>query len=177
MIEKTIYSVSTDESRYHLNGVYMEQKPDFSYTLVATDGHRLSLINRNIPSINTHRQSPGVIIPRKGLNEIKKLLETFEGNLEFTIDGPQIILRHENTILMIRLVEGKYPSYQQFIPQKLSFKICVNREAFLASLKRVSLLANQKSKAVTLTISKGKMEITSNNPELGDAKEELDVDF
>lgn len=177
MIEKTIYSVSTDESRYHLNGVYMEQKSDFSYTLVATDGHRLSLINRNIPSVNSHRQTHGVIIPRKGLNEIKKLLETFDGNLEFTIDGPQIILRHENTILMIRLVEGKYPSYQQFIPQKLSFKICVNREAFLGSLKRVSLLANQKSKAVTLIISKGKMEISSNNPELGDAKEELDVNF
>lgn len=177
MINKTIYSISSDESRYHLNGVYLEQKPDFSHIMVATDGHRLSLINRHIPSVKNLIQNYGVIIPRKGLNEIKKLLETEENDFEFTIDGPQIIFRHECTLLMIRLVEGKYPSYQQFIPQELKYKICVNKEILLSSLKRVSLLANQKSKAVTFMISNGKIEITSNNPELGDAKEEIDVYF
>lgn len=78
---------------------------------------------------------------------------------------------------MIRLIEGKYPNYQQFIPQKLTQRVQINREHFLTSLKRVSLLANQKSKAVLLNLTNGKMEISSNNPELGDAKEEIEVDY
>lgn len=177
MIDKTIYSVSNDETRYHLNGVYFEQKGDVGYTMVATDGHRLSLITKKLPPSKMIAQGHGVIIPRKGLHEIKKLLETIGGSFDIAIEGSQLILRSASTTLMIRLIEGKYPNYQQFIPQKLSQKIIVNRESFLTSLKRVSLLANHKSKAVTLNLSSGKMEITSNNPEMGDAKEEIDVEY
>jgi DNA polymerase-3 subunit beta len=155
MIEKTIYSVSNDETRYHLNGVYFEQKDQNEYSMVATDGHRLSLIIKKSES-PIQLPSGGVIIPRKGL---------------------KLILKHDETVLMVRLIEGKYPNYQQFIPQKFSQKLTVNREAFLSSLKRVSLLANYKSKAVTLSIANGRMEIASNNPELGDAKEELEIDY
>lgn len=176
MIDKTIYSVSSDETRYHLNGVYFEQKGDNGYTMVATDGHRLSLVNRKLPATKAITNQ-GVIIPRKGLQEIKKLLDTLGGDFEIAIEGSQLIVRHEHTTLMIRLIEGKYPNYSQFIPQKLSQKIKINREVFLTSLKRVSLLANHKSKAVTLSLTNGRMEIMSNNPELGDAKEEIEVDY
>lgn len=175
MIDKTIYSVSTDETRYHLNGVYFEMGSQNSFTMVATDGHRLSLINKN--KVGTAPANPGVIIPRKGLNEIKKIIEGISEPIQITIEGSQFILRKNSTVLMIRLIEGKYPNYQQFIPQKLTQKVMIHRETFLTSLKRVSLLANQKSKAVLLSISKGKMEISSNNPELGDAKEEIDVEY
>lgn len=177
MIDKTIYSVSNDETRYHLNGVYFEQKSDQGCTMVATDGHRLSLITKEIPVSQSVTQGQGVIIPRKGLHEVKKLLESYGGKFELAIDGSQLIVRKDSTVLMVRLIEGKYPNYQQFIPQKLSQKIRINREAFLTSLKRVSLLANHKSKAVTLSLTNGKMEITSNNPELGDAKEEIEVGY
>lgn len=177
MIDKTIYSVSNDETRYHLNGVYFESKGEQGYTMVATDGHRLSLINKQLPSSKNISQGQGVIIPRKGLSEIKKIIESMEGQFELAIEGSQLIVRHESTTLMIRLIEGKYPNYQQFIPQKLNLKIRVNREAFLTSLKRVSLLANHKSKAVTLSLTNGRMEIASNNPELGDAKEEIEVGY
>jgi DNA polymerase-3 subunit beta len=177
MIDKTIYSVSNDETRYHLNGVYFEQKNDAGYTMVATDGHRLCLVNRQIPASKAMAQGQGVIIPRKGLHEIKKLLESLSGEFELAIEGSQLIVRKESTTLMIRLIEGKYPNYQQFIPSKLSQKIRINREAFLTSLKRVSLLANHKSKAVTLSLTNGRMEIASNNPELGDAKEEIEVGY
>ena len=176
MIDKTIYSVSSDETRYHLNGVYFEQKGDSGYTMVATDGHRLSLISRKIPSQKSIINQ-GVIIPRKGLYEIKKLLESGNSELEIAIEGSQLIVRQDSAVLMIRLIEGKYPNYSQFIPQKLSQKIKINKESFLTSLKRVSLLANHKSKAVTLSLSDGKMEIASNNPELGDAKEEIEVGY
>jgi DNA polymerase-3 subunit beta len=177
MIDKTIYSISNDETRYHLNGVYFEQKPDHAYTMVATDGHRLSLVKKSIPSAKYNTSGQGVIIPRKGLYEIKKLLENLNGEFEFAIEGAQLILKNGHTTLMIRLIEGKYPNYQQFIPQKLSQKAKVKRETFLTSLKRVSLLANHKSKAVTLSLTQGKMEIASNNPELGDAKEEIEIDY
>lgn len=175
MIDKTIFSVSTDETRYYLNGVFFELN-NGNLKMVATDGHRMSLINKKSESDGLPN-NPGVIIPRKGLNEIKKLIESSEAIIELAIEGSQLILRQGSTVLMIRLIEAKYPNYQQFIPQSFKNTLTVNRDQFLSSLKRVSLLANQKSKGVTLSISSGKMEISSNNPELGDAKEEIEVDY
>lgn len=180
MIEKTIYSVSNDETRYHLNGVFFsKQNQDGKnvYRMVATDGHRLSLVDRNSVASSTTGGADGVIIPRKGLHEIRKLLETVSGDFFMAIEGSQLIVKNGTTILMIRLIEGRYPNYQQLIPQNFSQHLLVKREALLSSLKRVSLLSNAKSKGVTLSISPGKMEITSNNPELGDAKEELEVEY
>lgn len=176
MIDKTIYSVSNDETRYHLNGVFFELSPQGGFKMVATDGHRMSLVNKPFSDIKV-TATQGVIIPRKGLHEIKKILEGIEGNVEIAIEGSQFVLKYLSTILMIRLIEGKYPNYQQFIPQKLPQKVMIGREAFLTSLKRVSLLANAKSKAVLLNLSNGKMEISSNNPDLGDAKEEIEVEY
>ncbi|MFN7905040.1 MAG: DNA polymerase III subunit beta [Pseudobdellovibrionaceae bacterium] len=176
MIDKTIYSVSNDETRYHLNGVYFEILPDKGFKMVATDGHRLSLIQKDHISSQIKSQQ-GVIIPRKGLHEIRKILDGISENVKIAIEGSQFVLKSGTTVLMIRLIEGKYPNYQQFIPQKLTQKICLNRETLLSSLKRVSLLANQKSKAVLFHISDGKIEISSNNPELGDAREEMEVEY
>jgi DNA polymerase-3 subunit beta len=179
MIEKTIYSVSTDETRYHLNGVYFEFQGDGRdvYRMVATDGHRLSMVDRKTEGKMKGMPSQGVIIPRKGLYEIRKVLDTVNGQFEMAIEGSQLIVRHNSTVLMVRLIEGKYPNYQQLIPQNLKRLAKVNREMLLASLKRVSLLSNQKYKGVTLTLNDGRMEISSNNPELGDAKEEIEVNY
>lgn len=176
MIDKTIYSVSNDETRYHLNGVFFEITPGVGFKMVATDGHRLSLVSKAIEGLKS-TVTQGVIIPRKGLHEVKKILDSTLGSVEIAIEGSQFILRTETTTLMIRLIEGKYPNYQQFIPTKLPQKILVKREAFLSSLKKVSMMANEKSKAVLLNVSKGRMEISSNNPELGDAKDEIEVGF
>ncbi|MFN9066278.1 MAG: DNA polymerase III subunit beta [Bdellovibrionales bacterium] len=175
MIDKTIFSVSSDETRYHLNGVFFEVSPK-GLRMVATDGHRMSLINKDIENFNTPVQQ-GVIIPRKGLHEIKKILESLNTEVEIAIEGSQFILKANSTILMIRLIEGKYPNYQQFIPTKLPNKISVPRQSFLQSLERVALLANQKSKAVQFSFSNGKVEISSSNPELGDAKEEVEINY
>ncbi|MBX3020483.1 MAG: DNA polymerase III subunit beta [Bdellovibrionales bacterium] len=181
MIEKTIYSVSTDETRYHLNGVYLEVKTEgenANYRMVATDGHRLSLIDRKINDAPARASGgQGVIIPRKGLHEIRKLLDTVEETVEIAIEGAQLIVRNSTTVLMVRLIEGKYPNYTQLIPQNLKEHFLVQREALLSSLKRVSLLSNAKSKGVTFALQNGRMEITSNNPELGDAKEEIEVEY
>lgn len=174
MIDRTLFSVSNDETRYHLNGVYFEMDSNNTFIMVATDGHRMSLVNKNS---QVRPPGQGVIIPKKGLNEIKKIIETVNDAIEITIEGSQFILKYASTVLMIRLIEGKYPNYQQFIPQKLTSKLVINKELFSTSLKRVSLLANQKSKAVLFSISKDKMEISSSTPELGDAKEEIEITY
>lgn len=176
MIDKTIYSISHDETRYHLNGVFFEISPGNGFKMVATDGHRMCLVAKDIKNLKS-AAGQGVIIPRKGLHEIKKILEGVDGTIDIAIEGSQFVLRHQHATLMIRLIEGKYPNYQQFIPAKLAQKVSINREAFLSSLKKVSMMANEKSKAVLLSLSNGKMEISSNNPELGDARDEIEIDY
>ena len=176
MIDKTIYSVSNDETRYHLNGVFFESTEKNQITMVATDGHRLSMIKKTFKDLS-FGEKVGVIIPKKGLFEIKKLIESSTEDVYLAVEGSQFIMKCGSCILMIRLIEGKYPNYQQFIPQKLSHKIKIPREIILSSLKKVSLLANQKSKAILLTFTANKLEITSSNPELGDAKDELDIEY
>ncbi len=179
MIEKTLYSVSHDETRYHLNGVYFEKvskDKETQFRMVATDGHRLSLIDKKI-EIGFGDKSAGVIIPKKGLYELKKLLEGSEGIFEMGFEGSHLVVKKNNTVLFIRLIDGKYPNYQQLIPPKHAHKVAVSKDLFLSSLRRVSLLSNQKSKGITLSINKNVMEIYSNNPEIGDAKEELEVRY
>jgi len=145
--------------------------------MVATDGHRLSLIDKKVEVPMNSKKTDGVIIPKKGLHELKKLLEGEDGTLEMAFEGSHLIVKRENTVLLIRLIDGKYPNYQQLIPARLMKRVAVSRESLLSSLRRVSLLSNQKSKGVTLSISKNSMEIFSNNPEIGDAKEEIDVRY
>ena len=181
MIDCSIYSVSNDETRYHLNGVFFENKEvkeKSHLRMVSTDGHRLSLIDR---PTNEKNLKLGVIVPRKGLTEIRKIVDSSHRKVQLAVEGSQIILKTENTRLLIRLIEGKYPDYTRLIPENIAKdrekSILVNRELFLSSIKRVSLLSNQKSKEITFIISKGKMEIISNDPELGDAKEELDIEY
>jgi len=180
MIEKTLYSVSNDETRYHLNGVYFERAStsgNANFRMVATDGHRLSLIDKKVEMPLSNSKAEGVIIPKKGLFELKKLLENDEGSLEMAFEGSHLIVKRESTVLLIRLIDGKYPNYQQLIPSRLMKRVAVSRQDLLACLRRVSLLSNQKSKGITLSINKNTMEIFSNNPEIGDAKEELDVKY
>lgn len=179
MIEKTIYSVSNDETRYHLNGVFFERVVSdggTNFRMVATDGHRLSLIDKKV-EMNLKGKTEGVIIPKKGLFELRKLLEGEEGSLEMAFEGSHLVVKKDATLLFIRLIDGKYPNYQQLIPARLQKRVAVSRDNLLSCLRRVSLLSNQKSKGITLSISKNAMEIYSNNPEIGDAKEEIDVRY
>ncbi len=183
MIEKTIYSISHNESRYQLNGVYFEQFKDKSklfYKMVSTDGHRLSLITRlvNNKDNNSNKDMTGfkgVIIPRKGLNEIKRLLDKTHDKIEVYIEGVQLIVKQGDTFLLIRLIEGSFPQYELFIPKKSDKKVQVLKEKLISSLKLASILTSEKSRSVKFFLSQNKLEITSENPDLGNIKEELDV--
>lgn len=180
MIDRTIYSVSNDETRYHLNGVFFEKRIENKQILrlVSTDSHRLSFVDR---PIDLEDLKFGVIVPRKGLVEIRKIVDLSDDPVFISIEGSQFVLKTKETLLMVRLIEGKYPDYIRFVPKDIADgkekKVLLYRDVFLSLVRRVSLLSNQKSKEVTFKFSKGKMEITSNDPKIGNAREELNIEY
>lgn len=183
MISKVIFSVSNDDTRYHLNGVYLERfwkESQFHFRMVATDGHRLAVVSKTIEGVSVADDPAklfGVIIPRKGVHELNKILETVDNSVEIAIEGAQLVVKHGNTVLLIRLIEGRYPNYQQLIPQTINHSLVLPREHFFTSIKRVSFHAHQKSKSVVIEVAPAKMLISSNNSELGEASDELEVSY
>ena len=173
MIERTIYAASADETRYNLNGVYFEQLADSGKVrMVATDGHRLA-IGTNLVGL-----TPGVIIPRKGLIELKRLLDEEDtAEVELGFEGSNGLARNGDVTLVMRLIEGEFPNYQQVIPRETNIHLTVGVEAFSRALRRVVLLSAERSRAVKFELSDGQLRLSSNNPDLGDAQEELDVDY
>jgi DNA polymerase III subunit beta len=187
MIERTFFAVSTDETRYNLNGVFFEPsegKPGQGpgcLRLVATDGHRLSLSERTLDAAFGLKR--GVILPKKGLNELKKLLseaaesgeEKPEAKLGFLENNA--IFRRPGVVLSMRLIEGLFPDYKQVIPKAGEKIVKLGRARFADTLRRVSLLSSDKAHAVKLDLAKGLLRVLSQNPDLGEAKEEVPVDY
>ncbi len=178
MIERTMYAASVDETRYNLNGVYLEVLADSGkLRMVATDGHRLACVDRSLGD-EASALASGVIIPRKGLAELKRLVdEDDDDEIELAFEGNNGLARRGNVTLVMRLIEGEFPNYRQVIPKKLDRQLVLSADPLLHALRRVSLLSSERSRAVTLELSDGKLVITSSNPDLGDAREELDVDY
>lgn len=183
MISKVLFCVSNDDTRYHLNAVYLERywkDKEYFIRLVATDGHKLSVVSKTVDNVSYGDQSNssfGVIIPRKGVQELYKLLESVENHVEIAIEGAQLVVKHEDTVLLIRLIEGKYPTYQKLIPKEIKYTITLPRDVLSAALRRVSFHAHQKSKSIIIELFKSKMIISSNNTEMGEASEELEIAY
>jgi len=178
MITKTIFSVSNDETRYHLNGVYFEPSENNMIRMVATDGHRLSFVDRSLFAESSKIFPKGIIIPKKGVIELKRLVEEDpQGTLDVAFDPMNIYAKRGNISLSIRLINGEFPDYRQVVPTTNKNRVKVKRDDLLHSLERVSLLASEKSRGVKFTVKNSLMKISSNNPELGEAKEEVPVDY
>ncbi len=172
-IDQTLYCVSTDETRYHLNGVFCEKRGK-NLRFVATDGHRLSYAE--IGGAEGLDFSEGIIIPRKGLYEIQRLISTEEEeNISLAISPPRVLVQYGSFLLSIRLIEGQYPNYQRLLPKTSKFQTEINREALVQALKRVSILSSLQSKNVKFQWEKDKLILTANHPDFGDAKEEVSL--
>jgi DNA polymerase-3 subunit beta len=178
MIERTMYAASVDETRYNLNGVYFEVVPtDRKLRMVATDGHRLAVVDRSIGS-ETAGLASGVIIPRKGLAELKRLVDEEDADeIELGFEGNNGLARKGDVTLVMRLIEGEFPNYRQVIPKSSDRKLAIESEPLVRALRRVALLSQERSRAIKLEFNDGHLLISSNNPDLGDAQEEIDVDF
>jgi DNA polymerase-3 subunit beta len=179
MIDLTSFAASTDETRYNLNGVFFEPQADV-VRMVATDGHRLSLAEKAMQG--SFGLKKGVILPRKGLAEMKKLLiEAKDGaegggaRLGFVENAA--VFQRPGLTLSMRLIEGVFPDYRQVIPRPGEKTVKLGRLRFLETLRRISLLSTEKAHAVRLDLAPDLLKVTSQNPDLGEAKEELPVEY
>jgi DNA polymerase-3 subunit beta len=172
-LRKTSYAISTDETRYVLNGVLFSFK-DNKLTLVATDGRRLAMLDIDLEFPRSHEAD--IIVPTKAVTELQRLL-TDDGEVRVSVGGSQIAFDLNNSLLVSKLIEGNYPNYRQVIPGEMKERVTLERETFLNSLRRVSLLASDKSNSIKLNFSKNNIDITANTPEVGEAKESLPVAY
>ncbi|MGH7906662.1 MAG: DNA polymerase III subunit beta, partial [Candidatus Binataceae bacterium] len=175
MIDKTIFAVSPDEARYNLSGVYIESPEPGLARMVATDGHRMAMIDREVPGFS---MQGSVIIPRKGLSELRKLLDQAGGEpVKLVIDSNLASLGRGATEISMRLVEGEFPDYRAVIPKDSKYQVAVPRDTILAALKRANIFSNERYHGVKIGLSEGTLTVSSTSPEMGEASETLDVDF
>jgi len=174
MISKTIFSVSTDETRQHLSGVLFESDGT-SARMVSTDGHRLSKVGRAL--VGGPKLSEGVLIPRKGVVEIRRAIETRETPTAIGVFQGNFVLKADDVSLSVKLIDGQFPPYDQVIPKDNDRAVIVPRLGLLDALRRVSIMSSDKTSGVRLGLDKGKLRIESDNPDLGAAKEEIEVPY
>ncbi|MCF6266391.1 MAG: DNA polymerase III subunit beta [Desulfuromusa sp.] len=180
MIEKTLFSVSNDETKFNLTGIYIKaEKIDNinKMIFVSTDGHRLSMIQRKYENELDLKYKEGFILPKKGIIEIKKLLETMEENINIGILDNNFFISNRKITLIMRMVDGDFPDYKRVIPDKGKNAAIINKNLFLHALKRISILSSEKSKGIKINLRKDSLILTSSSPDLGDAKEEIDITY
>jgi DNA polymerase-3 subunit beta len=174
MIAKTQFAITGEDTRYFLNGAKFVLKPE-SLTLVATDGHRLALVEvkHNIDVA----QDVGVILPKKTLLELGKLLAESDGEVVFEGGENHLFFKLGDRMLISRMIDGQFPAYERVIPKGNDKHIEFDRERLTSAVRRVALLSNERSRAVKFEIDKGKVEVTSSSSEFGEAREQLPVDY
>ena len=178
LIEKTRFAISTEETRYYLNGIYLHAtesggKPRLR--AVATDGHRLAQVELPLPS--GAKGMPGVIVPRKTVLELAKLVEDADGEVRIELSPSKIRVSTARVVLTSKLIDGTFPDYERVIPQSNDKRMEVDNTAFAQAVDRVSTLSSDKGRAVKLTITDGKLTLSVNNPDSGSATEELPVEY
>ncbi|HEY6170037.1 MAG TPA: DNA polymerase III subunit beta [Verrucomicrobiae bacterium] len=178
MLRKTSFAISTDETRYVLNGLLFSLK-DHKFTMVATDGRRLAMVEEEV---DVPADSQGeFIVPSKATNELARLLQDKgEVEIRYSENQASFTLKPEkgHTILIIsKLIEGNYPNYRQVIPAESKERISLGREEFLAGLRRAEIMTSDKSNSVKLNFTKDNLAITANTPDVGEARESIAIKY
>ncbi|WP_455479503.1 DNA polymerase III subunit beta [Bartonella sp. B23] len=173
-LDCTQFAISTEETRYYLNGVYFHVINDdiLKLRLVATDGHRLAQVDIEAPS--GIDGMPGVIIPRKTVGELQKLLsEEIDGDIRVELSETKIRFSLGSVVFTSKLIDGTFPDYQRVIPTENDKKLIVNRQDFSSAVDRVSTISNDRGRAVKLTIDRGQLRLVVKNPDSGSAEDQL----
>ena len=179
MIRKTIFALSPDESRQALNGLLLEKENDKA-NMVGTDGHRLAFISRPLPMDKGKGGKNGkwdFLVPKKALSELVKLMEDDESTFSFSSKNNHIAFIQGQQVIVSRKIDGKFPNYKQVIPSGNNLKVMVKRDELQHALKRVALLADEKSKMVRFDIQKGNLTLVSDTTDLGAASEDVSIDY
>lgn len=172
LIEKTRFAISTEETRFYLNGIYLhEVAASASLRAVATDGHRLA--QTQIPRPEGAAGMPGVIVPRKTVLEVVKLFEGMTGDVEVALSSSKIRFAAGDLVLTSKLIDGTFPDYERVIPRHNDKTLDVETRAFATAVDRVSTITMEKSRAVKMQIGANRLTLGVNNPESGTAEEEI----
>ncbi len=178
MMKKTSFAISTDESRYVLNGIYISLK-DHKMTMVATDGRRLALVDEEVEI--GEKSSGEFIVPAKAVNELNRLLqEKGEVEIKYGENQASFALKDDkgfSVLVITKLIEGNYPNYKQVIPTEMKERIPLVREEFLQALRRAEIMTSEKANSVKLAFGKNNLAVTANTPEIGEARESLAVNY
>ena len=175
MIRKTFFAQSPDETRQVLNGLLLEQD-NGKVKMVGTDGHRLAVVRRDLGG-SSKGEKGSYLIPKKTLAELVKLVEDEEAIFSFSAKNNHFAFIQGDQVIVSRKIDGKFPNYQQVIPSDNKLQVQINRSMFQQALKRVSLLADEKSKMVRFDIKVGSIVLTSDTTELGEAREEVATSY
>jgi DNA polymerase-3 subunit beta len=177
-VEKTQFAISTEETRYYLNGIFLHTIESDSATVlraVATDGHRLARVE--MPAPPGAQGMPGIIVPRKAVAEIQKLIEDGSDEVGIELSTAKIRLTFNGVVLTSKLIDGTFPDYQRVIPSGNDKRLTVERADFAKAVDRVSTISSERGRAVKLAINEGRLTLSVNNPDSGSATEELEVDY
>ena len=178
LIDKTQFAISTEETRYYLNGIYLHTAGTAkaaTLRAVATDGHRLAQVELPLPE--GAAGMPGVIVPRKTVGEVQRLIETGEGEVAIELSAGKIRFSFDNMVLTSKLIDGTFPDYVRVIPTNNDKNLIVDKKDFEAAVDRVSTVSSERGRAVKLSISSGRLVLSVTNPDSGSATEELEVEY
>ncbi len=178
MIDRTQFAISTEETRYYLNGIYLHSAgaaKAATLRAVATDGHRLAQFDLPLPAGADNL--PGVIIPRKTVGEVQRLIEDGETEIGVELSQSKIRITLGNIVLTSKLIDGTFPDYGRVIPQNNDKELVVDKRDFEAAVDRVSTISSERGRAVKLALSAGKLVLSVTNPDSGSATEELEVEY
>lgn len=175
MIDKTLYSAGESDTRYVLNGLLFNLKPDGTLTVVGTDGHRLALSTKQLDSKLAAEKK--IIFSRKSLSELRRFLDDESKPVGMVIGANHILFNIDNIQFLARLIEGTYPNYEQVIPSVSQKSILIDRISLMKSLRRVSIMSKERSSAVKVDLAPNMMGISASNPDLGEAKDEIPVEY
>ncbi len=178
LIDKTQFAISTEETRYYLNGIYLHVAGSGkSQTLraVATDGHRLAQTDLPVPA--GAAGMPGVIVPRKTVTEVQRLIEDSGAEVGVELSSAKIRFSIGDVVLTSKLIDGTFPDYARVIPSGNDKELVVDKKDFEAAVDRVSTVSSERGRAVKLSLSSGKLILSVTNPDSGSATEEIEVDY
>jgi DNA polymerase-3 subunit beta len=175
LIDRSRFAISTEETRYYLNGIYLHVAEEKVLRAVATDGHRLARVEMEVPK--GAAGMPGVIVPRKTVGELRKLIDETEEPIEVALSETRIRFAFDSVTLSSKLIDGNFPDYQRVIPTGNDKSMTVDRRMFAEAVDRVSTIASEKSRAIKLSLKKNSMILSASSPENGSASEELEVGY
>ena len=177
MINRTIFSISNEESRYTLNGALLVLKPE-SVAMVATDGHRLSLVEGDV-EVGGLKNELHVLIPKKAMGELVKLLAEAgeEATVEFSKDENHLYFSVGGRLLVSRVLTGQFPNYDAVLPRENKRVVELDKDQFTAAVRRVALLADERSRAIKVQLDSGKLEVYSSSGDYGEANEAIEVKY